>query len=111
MRAGQMRGYLAGTAALISQFDAFEVLAHIDCPLQPAGRFTELVRWVRRATMGVDRMRFSGTSWDMIHNLHRADQADLGVTDVTRTAAGPDAGCKEVFAGQSVCWWVGIGSL
>ncbi len=44
MPAGQMRGYLAGTAVLISQFDAFEVLAHIDCPLQPAGRFTELVR-------------------------------------------------------------------
>jgi histidinol-phosphatase (PHP family) len=29
-----LRGYLAETAALISQFDAFEVLAHIDYPVR-----------------------------------------------------------------------------
>lgn len=35
-----LRGYLAETAALIRQFDAFEVLAHIDYPLR---------RWPRNA--------------------------------------------------------------
>lgn len=30
----------------------------------------------------------SWTCWDMIHNLHPADQAHSEVTDSTRTAAG-----------------------
>jgi hypothetical protein len=29
---------------------------------------------------------WQATSWDMIHNLHCAEQAGLGVTDATRTA-------------------------
>jgi hypothetical protein len=37
-----------------------------------------------------DSVESSWTPWDMIDNLHRADQACLEVTDATRTAAGFD---------------------
>ena len=51
------------------------------------------------------------TSWNMIDNLHRADQASLEVTDAARTAAGFDRVPSRVLAGRWVFRWGGVGSL
>jgi hypothetical protein len=42
----------------------------------------------------------SGTSWDMIQNLHRADQAHSETTDTTRTQRGFHAARNGESAGQ-----------
>jgi hypothetical protein len=53
----------------------------------------------------------SWTSWDMIQNLRRADQAHSGTTDATRTERGIHAAGNGEIAGQWVFRWAGIGSL
>jgi hypothetical protein len=45
-------------------------------------------------------MGLSGTSWDMIQNLHRAGQARSGTTDTTRTERGFHAARNGESAGQ-----------
>jgi len=42
----------------------------------------------------------SWTSWDMIQNVRRADQAHSGITDATRTAGGFHAHRNGEAAGQ-----------
>ena len=42
----------------------------------------------------------SWTSWDMIQNLRRADQAPSEATDATRTEGGSHAAGNEETAGQ-----------
>jgi hypothetical protein len=42
----------------------------------------------------------NGTSWHMIQNLHRADQAHSETTDTTRTERGSHAARNGESAGQ-----------
>jgi hypothetical protein len=42
----------------------------------------------------------SGTSWDMIQEMRRADQARSGTTDATRTERGFHAATNGESAGQ-----------
>jgi hypothetical protein len=54
-----------------------------------------------KVTMGaLDVAGLSWTSWDMIHNVRRADQANSGITDVRRTEHGCHMGRNGVSAGQ-----------
>ena len=59
----------------------------------------------------LDVAGLSWTSWDMIQNLRRADQAYSGTTDATRTERGIDTAGNGEIAGQWVFRWVGMGSL
>jgi hypothetical protein len=58
-----------------------------------------------------DTAGLSGTSWDMIQNLHRADQAHSEATDATRTDRGFHGARDGEMAGQRAFRWVGMGSL
>jgi len=53
----------------------------------------------------------SWTSWDMIQNGCRADQAHSGVADATRTERGLHAPANGEMAGQRPFRWVTMGSL
>jgi len=59
----------------------------------------------------MDMAGLSWTSWDMIQNLRRADQARPGITDATRTERGFHAAGNGEIAGQRVFRWAGMGSL
>jgi hypothetical protein len=63
-----------------------------------AGRAVFLRGAVRSRSSG--RMALSRTSWDMIHNLHRADRPLSEATDTTRTAAAIYARRNGTSAGQ-----------
>ena len=58
-----------------------------------------------------DAAGLSWTSWDMIQNLRRADQAHSGITDATRTERGFHAARIGEIAGQRPFRWVTMGSL
>lgn len=69
----------------------------------PAGSRTAVGQW--------DAAGLSCTSWDMIQNLRRSDQAHSEVTDVRRTGRGFHAARNGVAAGQRLFRWVGMGGL
>ena len=65
-----------------------------------------------RVTMGaLDVAGLSWTSWDMIQNVRRADQAHSEATDATRTERGFHAARNGESAGQRAFRWAGMGSL
>jgi hypothetical protein len=59
----------------------------------------------------LDPVGLSWSSWDVIQNVHRADQAHSETTDATRTAGGLHAVGNLVSAGQWLFRLVGMGSL
>jgi hypothetical protein len=65
-----------------------------------------------RVAMGAsDVAGLSWTSWDMIQNVRRADQAHSEATDATRTERGFHAARNGESAGQRAFRWAGTGSL
>jgi hypothetical protein len=74
-----------------------------DCPAQAGNG--------RVAAGELDAAGFSWTSWDMIQNVRRGDQAHSGATDATRTERGFHAAGNEETSGQRLFRWVGMGSL
>ena len=59
----------------------------------------------------LDVVGLSWTSWDVIQNLQRADQAHSEATDATRTERGIHMVGNGESAGQWLFRWAGIGSL
>jgi hypothetical protein len=58
-----------------------------------------------------DAVGLSWSSWDMIQNLRRADQAPSEATDATRTERGSHAAGNEETAGQWLFRWTRMGGL
>ena len=74
-----------------------------DCPAEGGDGRVAAGEW--------DAAGLSWTSWDMIQNVRRADQADSGATDATRTERGFHAARIGETAGQRPFRWVTMGSL
>jgi hypothetical protein len=60
---------------------------------------------------GLDAAGPGWISWDMIHNVRRADQAHSEVTDARRTGRGFHAAKNGESAGQRLFRWAGMGGL
>jgi hypothetical protein len=60
---------------------------------------------------GCGALQLSWTSWDMIQNVRRADQAHSEAMDATRTGHGFHAARNGESAGQRALRWAGMGSL